>query len=326
MSWKLTLILFVAIPPFIISMWIFIRMFKKFTKKYQDQLAEANSFANEAIGNIRIIKSFATEKKEINQFFSSLNLLYKTGKKKVILYGCFLFFSVLLANGAILGVLWCGGTMVMNKELTAGELTSFSLYTITMSVGLLSTGGTINMLVTAVGVAENLFKIMDEQPKIVSGIMIPVQQMRGGIQFQNVSFAYPSKQAVQVIQKMDVDIKPGENVAIVGTSGSGKSTIVSLIERFYDITNGEILIDGVNIKELDWDWLHQNIGFVSQEPTLFSGTLINNIVYGVEKYQNEELEKAIEMANAKSFIYNKDLFPEGLQTVVGERGIKLSGG
>lgn len=110
---------------------------------------------------------------------------------------------------------------------------------------------------------------MDEQPKIVSGIMIPVQQMRGGIQFQNVSFAYPSKQAVQVIQKMDVDIKPGENVAIVGTSGSGKSTIVSLIERFYDITNGEILIDGVNIKELDWDWLHQNIGFVSQEPTLF---------------------------------------------------------
>lgn len=91
-----------AIPPFIISMWIFIRMFKKFTKKYQDQLAEANSFANEAIGNIRIIKSFATEKKEINQFFSSLSLLYKTGKKKVILYGCFLFFSVLLANGAVM--------------------------------------------------------------------------------------------------------------------------------------------------------------------------------------------------------------------------------
>ncbi len=150
--------------------------------------------------------------------------------------------------------------------------------------------------------------------------------VRGEITFRNVSFAYPIKSHVKVLKGISLDIKKGEHVAIVGGSGSGKSTIITLLQRLYDPTEGEILIDGKNLKEYNLRWLHSRMGLISQDPSLFSGSIEENVTYGVENYDKGELDQAITSAYMKAFVDDPNLFPEGLETNVGERGNRLSGG
>jgi putative ABC transport system ATP-binding protein len=147
------------------------------------------------------------------------------------------------------------------------------------------------------------------------------------VEFRNASFAYPTKPKVLVLKHVNLKIRKGESVALVGASGSGKSSIVSLILRFYDLVEGELYIGGRNIKTLDLNYLRRQMGFVAQEPVLFSGSLRENIEYGLEEHRNDEkVMMALEIANANEFVLNEDKFPEKLDTLVGERGIQLSGG
>eukprot|EP01015_Nassula_variabilis_P002348 TRINITY_DN1131_c0_g1_i3.p1 TRINITY_DN1131_c0_g1~~TRINITY_DN1131_c0_g1_i3.p1 ORF type:complete len:404 (+),score=92.70 TRINITY_DN1131_c0_g1_i3:67-1278(+) len=294
--------------------------------RYQDAVAEGSSLAEEAISNVRIVKSFSSEEKEISHYFKQIMKTYAVGKKNSVLYASVLAVFATVGNGSILLVIWYGGEMVLDGEITPGDLASFMIYTISIAILSASLAAVFGNVLTSVGACHRIFEIMDYEPKIKHEGGEKLVNFRGDIKLENVNFSYPTKSNVQTLKNVSLQIKSGEVVAVVGQSGSGKSTIVSLLERFYDVSEGRLLVDGVNIKELDITWLHQNVGYVAQEPTLFSGTIEENITYGVEIYTKEDIDRVARMANAYDFINNTQQFPSGLQTVVGERGVKLSGG
>jgi ABC-type multidrug transport system fused ATPase/permease subunit len=220
---------------------------------------------------------------ESRNYDGLLEKVYQTGRKKHILYGIMLLIITVFANTLILIILYFGGQMCIDGDLTIGNLTSFVLYTISLTVGFASVSGIVNQLISAMGICEHLFEIMDEPVKVVPGILKPeFAQVNGPmVEFVNASFYYPSKPTVRVLNNINLKINHGESVAIVGPSGSGKSSIVSLILRFYDLNEGQIIINGKPIKEISTGLLREQIGFVSQEPTLFSGNLRENIEYGL---------------------------------------------
>jgi ATP-binding cassette subfamily B (MDR/TAP) protein 10 len=178
-----------------------------------------------------------------------------------------------------------------------------------------------------VGSATRIWEIIDRQPLIpIEGGLIPSLKPRGEISFKNVSFNYPSRPDANVIKEMNLNVEPGTTVAIVGRSGSGKSSVASLLMRLYDPQNGEIFLDGHNLKKLDPSWLRKHIGAVNQEPVLFSGSIRENILYGLEeneKISEEDFQRVIEEAHVNEFVKT---LPNGLETLVGQRGIMLSGG
>ena len=171
---------------------------------------------------------------------------------------------------------------------------------------------------------DSIFKILWYRTK--NNFLIPKEKEGLGIKFKNVSFSYPTKKETKIINNFNLDIKPGKNIAIVGSSGSGKTTLTNLILRFYDIDNGEILINGINIKDINLSWLRNKIGIVSQEPVLTSGTIKENILYGIDNYTEKKFIEICKLSNVYSFATNTKLFPKKFDTIVGERGIKVSGG
>lgn len=190
-----------------------------------------------------------------------------------MVYGWMLFAFMIFGNGLVLGVLYYGGHLVMTGSLSIGGLTSYVLYTITLTVGITSASAVLNQIISALGVCEKIFEIIDAPIEIVSGEATAKDNNGGQISFENVSFSYPTKKDVVVLNDIDLKINRGESLALVGASGSGKSSIVSLILRFYDVTQGRIKYDEIPLVDYDLQKLRQTIGYVSQEPTLFSGTL-----------------------------------------------------
>jgi len=221
-----------------------------------------------------------------------------------------------------------GANIVLNGQLTAFQLSRFIAYSRDFARAFLMMEGILKKINSSLTNAERIFKELDTRPKINPNEdkIVYEKEVRGEIVFKDVAFSYPNKKDVQVLKKLNLSIKKGEHVAIVGESGGGKSTIVSLLQRLYDPTKGEILIDGKSLKDYNLKWLHSRMGLISQEPSLFSGTIEENVVYGVDKYTEEDLDNAVINAYMKKFVEDKNLFPEGLQSNVGERGNKLSGG
>jgi len=228
------------------------------------------------------------------------------------------------------GVLWFGGRLVLDKELTPGNLTSFMIYKVTVGFAFGALTSLYGDFMKAVGAGDRIFQLLDRQPEIrfSGGDVLPY--VEGNLKFENVSFSYPSREGVVVLKDINLSLQPGMTVALVGHSGGGKTTIASLIELFYLPSSGTIKLDGRDIKELDPLFVRKKIGLVSQEPCLFAKTILDNIAYGMdpEEFSSEEekMERVQEVAliaNAQEFI---NQFPEKYQTIVGERGIKLSGG
>eukprot|EP01017_Pseudomicrothorax_dubius_P013040 TRINITY_DN1560_c0_g1_i3.p1 TRINITY_DN1560_c0_g1~~TRINITY_DN1560_c0_g1_i3.p1 ORF type:complete len:300 (-),score=62.41 TRINITY_DN1560_c0_g1_i3:69-968(-) len=184
----------------------------------------------------------------------------------------------------------------------------------------------ITSIVNSFVACDKALEMLDYVPKVNAEGGEKKPTFEGQITLQGVDFNYPTKSNAKVLENLSLDIESGDVVALVGSSGSGKSTVVSIIQRLYDVTKGEVKVDGEDIKKLDLEWVHNNIGFVPQDPGLFSGTIEDNITYGVDKYTQEDLDQAAKLAHAYSFIHDKALFPDGYKTIVGERGIKLSGG
>jgi len=244
--------------------------------------------------------------------------------------------------------LWFGFKLVVDGHLTLGKLTAFQSYIFLVGTGLGNTSRFISQLFEAKGASARIFQLLERVPVIPSPISssngdenadgnekkdpsgsIP-SSMIGNIELKNVSFAYPSRPDVPVLQNFQLFIPAESTVALVGASGSGKSTVVSLLQRFYDIQNGSILYDGNDIKSLNLPWLRRQIGYVQQEPQMFGLTVRQNVVYGIqeiegkEKVTQQEIEEACKAANAHDFIVNS--LGDGYDTLVGERGVKLSGG
>lgn len=331
-SWKLTLVMMGVVPVLVIGVGFYGRLTKRLTKQYQDALASAADRGTETISNIRIMRSFGAETYEMFRYGTSITLSYMLGSKRSLAYGIFAGGILLLANGAILVVIYYGARLVLQGELSVGQLTAFILYTLYIAFGLGMFGELYTQLMNATGASVRIFEIIDTESNIpISGGIWP-EQCAGEVSFENVSFAYPTRPDIVVLKNLSLKISPKTTVALVGPSGSGKSTVLCLLERFYDIQSGKIFIDGVNTRDIDPRWLHQNVSIVPQEPVLFSGSILSNIAYSrfafePELVPDEDLSElviqAAKKANAHEFIMQ---FPNGYDTLVGERGVRLSGG
>jgi len=234
------------------------------------------------------------------------------------------FFSStgLMGNMTILSLLYVGGGMVQSGAISIGELTSFLMYTAYAGSSMFGLSSFYSELMKGVGAASRLFELQDRQPTIHPTKGLKVESARGPIRFENVSFSYPTRPAVTIFKDLNFEIPQGTNVAIVGSSGGGKSTIGSILLRFYSPTGGRVLINGNDIQDMNAKSLRRKIGVVAQEPVLFSGTIAENISYGRPDATRSEIVAAARKANCQ-FISD---FPDGLDTHVGARGAQLSGG
>eukprot|EP01100_Stratorugosa_tubuloviscum_P009330 TRINITY_DN3903_c0_g2_i1.p1 TRINITY_DN3903_c0_g2~~TRINITY_DN3903_c0_g2_i1.p1 ORF type:complete len:750 (-),score=277.57 TRINITY_DN3903_c0_g2_i1:66-2315(-) len=324
-SWSLTLITLSIVPVVAIGAVVYGRYLKEQSKQFQDKLAKAASTAEEIISNMRTVRSFSREEKAAQQYGDDVESSYIIGKKIALLTGSFSGVIALLFQSAIIFVVYEGGTQVINGDLSVGSLTSFLFYTLVIAMSFALLASLYSEFMSAIGASQRVFELLDRQPEMqLSGHLQLNQQFNPKIEFIDVSFHYPSRKEVQVLSDINLMIEPGTILALVGPSGGGKSTIVALIERFYDPEKGNIKLDGNDIKDLDFDWYHRQIGFVSQEPILFACSIKENITFGCAgEIPMEQIELAAKEANAYDFIMS---FPEGFNTVVGERGVRLSGG
>ncbi|CAM1154741.1 ABCB10 (predicted) [Pycnogonum litorale] len=229
-------------------------------------------------------------------------------------------------NLVILGVLYKGGLMMTDAQISVGELTSFLMYAAYVAISFGGFSSFYAEIGRAVGASSRLWELIDRVPTIpLKGGLYPDAMVTGNIQFDNVTFSYPSRLNARIFHQLNLYIPTGSVLAVVGSSGSGKSTIAGLLLRFYDPDEGNVRVDGHDIRELDPRWLRHQIGTVSQEPILFTGTIKENIIYACNDSNlitDEHVENAARQANALQFIRS---FPHGFDTIVGERGVMLSG-
>jgi ABC-type multidrug transport system fused ATPase/permease subunit len=230
---------------------------------------------------------------------------------------------MMASTGAIAAVMGYGGRLVMQGVMSVGQLTSFLVYTLVVAVSFGALGDLWADFMRATGAAERVFELVDRVPTIPAAGGIVPPHVDGSIELAHVDFAYPARADVTVLSELDLRIDPGQVVAVVGSSGAGKSTIAALLSRLYDPTRGAVLLDGRDLRELDPHWLRRQIGVVAQEPMLFSSTIGDNIRYGKVEATDAEVEAAARAANAHEFVSR---FPQGYATRVGERGVQLSGG
>jgi ABC-type multidrug transport system fused ATPase/permease subunit len=309
---------------------------RELAKEVSAEKAKMSTIADESLGNIRTVKAFANEEEELRKFSVGSDEVYKLGVQKAYWMGFFGFFTQACLYGAMALIIYVASILYERGEITIGTITSFLFYMIMMLFNFWILSFVYGNAMQVVGASDKIVKVMQKPHKINStgGIKLPEEEVQGRIELRNVKFHYPSNDTVQVLKgvNIEVDNKKNRVVALCGTSGCGKSSIISMIERFYDPTEGEVLFNGVNIKELDPRWYHEQVVIVQQEPVLFSGTIRDNILYGLDlsKYTEEQLiammDQACRDANAYNFTHDLDLFPLIYDTVVGERGVKLSGG
>lgn len=321
-SLKLTGILALIGPPVAVAAFVSGRMLRNISRKIQKNLGTLTKVAEERLGNVRTSQAFAGEVQEAGRYNRQIKRIFFLGKKEAIVAATFYGSTGLMGNLTIIAVLYVGGSMVKTGAITIGELSSFLMYTAYAGSSMVGLSGFWGEMMKGVGAASRLFELQDRNPTISPTVGLPVKSARGPIEFKNVSFAYPTRPAVNIFKDISFRIEQGMNVAIVAPSGAGKSTVASLLLRFYVPTEGTILIDGRDITTLNAKQLRRKIGFVGQEPVLFSGTVAENIAYGVPHATRAEIVAAARKANCQ-FISD---FPDGLETHVGARGTQLSGG
>lgn len=318
----LTAFMLLTFPVLVVLALLFGRYIRKLSKKTQDKLAEANVVVEESLQSIQVVKAFTNELFEIIRYSKSLGEVVTVAVRTAKYRGLFISFSIFALFGGIVAVGWFGATQVQNGTLSVGMLFSFIIYTSFIGGSIAGLGDIYTQLQRSIGASERLLELM-EQPGEADGVQQPPLHLGGTIQFSNVSFTYPSRPDFPVLKKLNFQIQPGEKVALVGKSGSGKSTIINLLMRFYNATSGEISVNGKNINTYPLTAYRRNLGIVPQEVILFGGTIKENIAYGKTGATDEEIRDAARKANALEFI---ESFPEKFETRVGERGIKLSGG
>ncbi|MDY7041467.1 MAG: ABC transporter ATP-binding protein [Chloroflexota bacterium] len=322
-DWQLALIILVIAPlTFALFGWFAAKGRPLFTQ-VQEQLANLNTILQENLVGMRVVKSFGREPYEAERY-SSANLdLYDVNLQVGRLISAAMPTIFLLANLGILGVYWLGGYQVIAQQLTTGEVVAFANYILMAFFPVLMLGMIIAMVSQAGASAERIFDILDAQSDIAErpgAIALPT--IEGRVTFEDVSFRY-FQSGQWVLRNVDLVAEPGQTIALLGATGSGKSTIINLIPRFYDLTEGRITIDGYDVRDVTLDSLREQIGIVLQETTLFTGSIRENIAFGRPDASDEEIIAAAKAAEAHDFIVS---FPNGYDTQVGERGTTLSGG
>ena len=323
----LSLVMFLTLPVVVIIAMVFGRYIRKLSKKRQDQLAETNTIVEETFQSFTVVKSFANEWYESLRYAKSVEEIVKISLNFAKVRGLFFVFILTVLFGAIFFILWRGALMVQdpNVDMEVGDLFSFILYTTFIGGAIASFGSLFTSLASAVGATERVQAILDSTGEIEIDDYKnePILDLNVDIEYKDVHFSYPTRKDMEVLKGINLKIKKGEKVALVGQSGSGKSTIIQLLMNFYDLDSGEIRIGDKPLNDYHLTAYRRGVGVVPQEVILFGGTIKENILYGNPNASDEEVLNATKQSNSQEFI---ERFPEGLDTIVGERGIKLSGG
>jgi ABC transporter fused permease/ATP-binding protein len=324
-SGKLTLFMVLTFPVMVILALVFGRFIRRLSKTSQDRLAEANVIVEETLQAVNIVKAFTSEWREIGRYRTALGEVVRHALKAATFRGAFVSFIIFAIFGGIVLVIWFGASMVQDGGLTIGRLIAFVFYTVFIGASVGGMGDLYGVIQKALGSSERIREIMREDselepeaPEDLSSL-----KLKGHIRYESVHFAYPTRPDMEVLHGLSLEVNPGEKIALVGQSGAGKSTIVQLLLRFYEIQQGQILVDGKNVSQYPVSQYRRNVGIVPQEVILFGGTIRENIAYGKPDATEQEITDAARKANAWEFVTR---FPEKLDTVVGERGVKLSGG
>jgi subfamily B ATP-binding cassette protein MsbA len=320
---RLTITTLLVIPIIVGTAWVFGRALRRASTGVQDRVAEATGTAEEAFGQIRTVQSFTREAEESRRYSAHLREVVTAALARARLRGVFFGVISFVAFGGVAAVLWQGGRLVLDGSLTAGALVSFMLYAIYVAAAVGALASLFGSYQEAVGAARRVFELLATQPTVAepsAPVALP-KPVRGDVRLERVSFSYGPDLPL-TLHDVSLHMAPGEVVALVGPSGAGKTTIASLIPRFWDVTDGRITLDGIDIRSLRLADLRGAIGIVPQEPALFSGTVRENIAYA-RAATDEEVIAAARAAHAWEFI---ERLPDGLDTRVGERGVKLSGG
>ncbi|MBN3521370.1 ATP-binding cassette domain-containing protein [Algoriphagus lutimaris] len=318
---KLTLFMLGTFPVLVLIAMVFGKFIRKLSKKTQDELAAANVIVEETLQSISTVKSFVGEVYESARYGKGLNSVVGVALRQAKYRGAFISFIIFALFGGIVAVMWYGASLVGSGDMSVGELVSFVLYTTFIGGSIAGLGDIYGQVQKAIGSSERVLEILEEEAEKVGGDV--ALNFQGKIHFQNVQFHYPTRPEVEVLKSLSFHVNPGEKVALAGHSGAGKSTIIQLLLRFYDIQSGQILVDDKNITNWDLQALRSKVGMVPQEVLLFGGSIRENISYAKPNASEAEIIEAAKKANAWQFISQ---FPEGLDTLVGERGVKLSGG
>lgn len=321
---KLTVMMLAVVPPIVLAAIYFGGKLRVMSRRVQDELASVSGHVQEAVGAIQTVQSFGRETHEAARYRSGVENAFRRIMTMVRWRSSFWATTSAASYIAIAIVIWLGGRAMIRGELTAGDLTSFFLYTFMVAGALGEMAGLWAGLQRAAGATERLFAVIDTVPEIRDPDRpTELPPGKGALAFHGVTFAYPARPNQAVLRDVSLAVAPGELIALVGPSGAGKSTLLSLLFRFYDVNAGSVTLEGIDVRRLRLADLRHAMAMVAQEPVLFSGTLRDNISYGCTGASAEQIETAARDANAHDFISG---FPEGYDTVIGERGTKLSGG
>ncbi len=324
-SWKLALIMVATVPVMAIIAVFFGRFIRKLSKQAQDFSAESNSIVEEALMGISNVKSFTNELFILKKYQKSIDEIKSLNVKSGMWRGLFVSFIIFCMTGAIVFIVWQGILMTQgtHPELTSKSFSTFMMFTIMMVAAVGSIPDMYAGIQRSIGATENLMNIIHEKSEkdLLKGIQKPV--INGKVNFEKVHFSYPQRKDIEILKGISLSAEENETIALVGSSGAGKSTISSLLLNYYSVDAGAILFDGVNAKDIETEHLRSHIAIVPQEVILFAGSIQENISFGNPNATPEEIKAAAEKANALEFILS---FPEGMETQVGDRGIQLSGG
>lgn len=323
MNVTLTLIFLAMVPPIALIFAFFVRNILPRSRTVQEKVDQLNNVLQENLAGVRIVKAFAREEYERNRFLVRNKQLLGENISLLQLFASFFPLIFFIANLGVVGVVWVGGLKVIGGGLTLGELVAFISYQGFFLMPIFMLGFVGGMISRAEASAGRIFEVVDAESEVKEKPgAIELPRLRGQVQFEDVCFRYTHGEQ-PVIQDISFEVEPNQTVAILGKTGSGKSSIINLIPRFYDVTEGRVLVDGYDVRDVTLESLRSQIGIVLQETTLFSGTIRENIAYGRPDAGLDEVIEAAKIAQAHEFIAD---LPEGYDTLVGERGVGLSGG
>ena len=322
---KLTGLVVLVVPFVLVPIIFYGRRVKKLSRQSQDRVADVGVYANEAISAIRTVQSFSHEDEDRKLFGREVESAFVTAVAQIRARALLTAIVIILIFGAISVILWVGGHDVLAGRLSAGELSSFVFYAVVVAGSLGAISEVIGDLQRAAGATERLMDLLQTCPDITcpdSPRLLP-NPVQGTLRFDAVSFSYPARPNHAALGGFSLSVAPGEKVALVGPSGSGKTTVFQLLQRFYDPCDGAVLLDGFDLRHLDPVHFRQSMGFVSQEPVVFSSSALDNIRYGRPEATDEEVIAAAKAAVAHDFLM---ALPDGYQSYLGEKGVRLSGG
>lgn len=320
-SWELALWMLAVVPVLAIVAIVFGRYIRKLSKNAQAQAAKSNSILEEVLTGIVNVKAFTNEIFETNRFGKHTENIRKLNIKSGFMRGFFVSFIIFGLFGGIAFVIWKAKGMEVEGLLTTSEFTAFILFTIFLGASFSAIPDLYAKIQKSIGATEQLMDLLAEDTENSKGVQLV--DFKGKVNFEGVSFSYPQRIEIQVLNSISFTCQPGQTTALVGSSGAGKSTISSLLLRFYSPSAGRIFFDDQDITTIQLENLRSYIAIVPQEVILFGGTIKENILYGKTDASDEEVNEAAKKANALDFILS---FPEKMETLVGDRGIQLSGG